>query len=143
MMLSMFRKRATLAPFLAILVVVLVLAGSAVGSVPAAPSAHASTFSDVFGDADCSGGLDPIDSLVILVQLSGVADAPCGELADVQCDVDTDVTDALQILRFKGGLGVTHQSGCPAIGEPLGPTPNPLLVTVVLDPARAVTAKIA
>lgn len=99
---------------------------------PASPPSKASPLSGlpagqggILGDADCSGSVNPVDSLVILRQDGGLADAPCGEVADVQCDGDVDPIDSLQILRWDGGLAVSQEDGCGAIGEPGGPEEIP------------------
>jgi hypothetical protein len=80
--------------------------------------------SDLMGDADCSGTVNPVDGLAVLRHDSGSAEAPCVDLADVQCDGDVDPIDALQLLRFDAGLEVTQDDGCTEIGEPVGPPPT-------------------
>jgi hypothetical protein len=102
--------------FVALLGLALLLPVSSSGGIPpsASPAAAAST---IAGDANCSGAVDPIDSLVILRGDAGLATPPCTDLADVQCDGDVDPVDSLQILRFDAGLSVIQQPGCTSIGE--------------------------
>jgi hypothetical protein len=80
------------------------------------------------GDADCSGAVNPIDSLAILRQDGGVADVGCPERADTNCDEAVDPVDSLRILRFDAGLPLAAIAGCTPIGDPLveaTPTPSP------------------
>ncbi len=80
------------------------------------------------GDADCSGGIDTFDVLVILLAFSGIEGAigdcppvpsgntPAGQGGDIDCDGDVDSVDALHIMRFLAGLEILLPSGCPPIG---------------------------
>ncbi|MEX0682670.1 MAG: hypothetical protein WD904_04050 [Dehalococcoidia bacterium] len=110
---------------LAVVVAVLTLLPEGANAVAPAGEAPA----DRLGDADCSGSVNPVDSLLILRQDAALGDVPCADLADVQCDGDIDPVDSLQILRWDGGLSVSQQPGCVAIGEPLtfGPTSYDLI----------------
>jgi hypothetical protein len=108
-----------MARIVAIAVVLGCLLAASAGEVPA--EAGEGT---LLGDADCSGAVNPVDSLVILRQDSGSGAAACPELADVQCDGDVDPIDALQLLRFDAGLTVNQEEGCAGIGEPVGPPPS-------------------
>jgi hypothetical protein len=110
---------------LVVTLAVLCLAGAtAAGGAPA---------SNILGDADCSGTVNPVDSLVVLRDDSGLAQAPCAQLADVQCDGDIDPIDSLLILRFDAGLSVTQEQDCPAIGEPIDQTAPPTSETLIAD----------
>jgi len=71
------------------------------------------------GDADCDGGIDAVDGLTILREVSGQAEVPCRAAADVDCDGALHAVDALLILRFVAGLPVGGNAGCTPIGESL------------------------
>ncbi|MFQ5472653.1 MAG: hypothetical protein ACE5FA_07200, partial [Dehalococcoidia bacterium] len=117
---------------IAVLVVAsLIAAGSEAGM----SVRNTSALDDILGDANCSGAVDPVDALAILRGEAGLAAPPCVDLADVQCDGDVDTIDALQILRFNAGLSVVQESGCPSIGETVGPPPSSfdLIDQAVLD----------
>lgn len=86
----------------------------------------------VWGDINCSGEPDPIDSLLTLRFDSGLdtntGDCPgFGQVIDVQnasphpwgdvdCGGDITPVDSLKLLRFDAGLSVAQADGCPAIG---------------------------
>ena len=69
------------------------------------------------GDADCSGGIDSVDALMILKDVAGVDEAGCGEAADVDCDGDLTAADSLGVLRYVVSLPFNPPAGCTPIGE--------------------------
>ncbi len=69
------------------------------------------------GDADCSGGINSVDALVILMDVAGIDEAGCGGAADVDCDGDLTSTDSLGVLRYVVSLPFTVPAGCTPIGE--------------------------
>ena len=86
-----------------------------------------------WGDNNCSGSADPIDSLLTLRfdaglgtntndcpdfgQVVEVAFASPHPWGDVDCGGDVNPVDSLKLLRFDAGLGVTQPEGCPAMGS--------------------------
>ena len=87
----------------------------------------------VWGDANCSGGANPVDSLLTLrhdaglsantgdcpalgqvVEVSNASPHPWG---DVDCSGEANPIDSLKILRADAGLVVTQPGSCPAIGS--------------------------
>ncbi|MEX0682639.1 MAG: choice-of-anchor Q domain-containing protein [Dehalococcoidia bacterium] len=86
----------------------------------------------VWGDDNCSGEADPIDSLLTLRHDAGlstntgdcpnmgevveVADASPHPWGDVDCSGGVDPVDSLKLLRFDAGLPVTQEDGCPLLG---------------------------
>ena len=89
----------------------------------------------VWGDVNCSGESDPIDSLALLRFDSGLpVSQPPGfpalghdvtpaavQLAwgDIDCNGDINSVDALKVLRSDLGLAVSRAPGCPEIGSGL------------------------
>lgn len=89
----------------------------------------------VWGDANCSGSANPIDSLLTLRHDAGLSantgDCPgFGQVVevafasphpwgDVDCGGDITPVDSLKLLRFDAGLSVTQADGCPLIGPPV------------------------
>ena len=89
----------------------------------------------VWGDVNCSGESNPIDSLVLLRFDSGlsVGQPPgCPALGhqltaasapftwgDVDCSGGINPVDALKVLRSDAGLAVSKAPGCPDIGGAL------------------------
>jgi len=87
----------------------------------------------VWGDNNCSGGADPIDSLLTLRFDAGLStntgDCPdFGQVVDVQnasphpwgdvdCGGDVTPVDSLKLLRFDAGLSVSQADDCPLIGS--------------------------
>jgi hypothetical protein len=86
-----------------------------------------------FGDINCNGPADSVDSLVIQRDLASLPISqtqPCpgiGEIVDIQdaskhpwgdvdCDGDVDTVDSLKLLRFVAALSVQQEEGCPEIG---------------------------
>ncbi|MEX0684236.1 MAG: CSLREA domain-containing protein [Dehalococcoidia bacterium] len=86
----------------------------------------------VWGDANCSGGADPVDSLITLRFDAGlstntgdcpamgdtvdVLDASLHPWGDVDCGGEVNPVDSLKLLRFDAGLTVTQPAACPEIG---------------------------
>jgi parallel beta-helix repeat protein len=89
----------------------------------------------LWGDVDCSDGVDPVDSLKLLRFDAGLSVAqgmncpPVGEphqfngseelWGDIDCSDAVDPVDSLKALRHDAGLSVAQGSGCPPIGEPV------------------------
>ncbi|MCH7808945.1 MAG: PD40 domain-containing protein [Chloroflexi bacterium] len=97
----------------------------------------------VWGDDQCDGEPNPIDSLITLrwdagfaVQLNGcppmdkeievlsITPAGLGEgdgdpqnWGNVDCDGQVSPVDSLKILRYDAGLDVAQEQGCPPIGD--------------------------
>ncbi|HUF53895.1 MAG TPA: hypothetical protein VMR52_09010 [Dehalococcoidia bacterium] len=86
-----------------------------------------------WGDNNCSGAVDPVDSLLTLrfdsgqsastgecpafgeqVEVPGGANFPWG---DIDCSGDVALVDALKLLRFDAGLSAAQGPGCPILGE--------------------------
>ena len=86
----------------------------------------------IWGDHDCSGSSDPVDSLLTLRHDAGLSAAtgdcpPLGSIVDVSeasphpwgdvdCGGDVTPVDSLKILRSDVGLGIQQGAGCPSIG---------------------------
>jgi hypothetical protein len=86
----------------------------------------------VWGDNNCSGEADPIDSLLTLRHDAGLSantgDCPAMGAGvtlviassliwgDADCNGSADPIDSLKLLRFDAGLSVTQEEGCPSIG---------------------------
>lgn len=82
-----------------------------------------------FGDVDCSGGVNSVDSLKVLrfnASLSVTQTDPCVDLGqalpnteiqgDVDCSNTVNAVDSLKLLRFSAALSVTQNDPCPDIG---------------------------
>ena len=85
-----------------------------------------------WGDANCSGSTNPIDSLLTLRADAGLdtntGDCPdFGQVVDVQnasphpwgdvdCGGDITPVDSLKLLRYDAGLSVSQATNCPEIG---------------------------
>jgi len=85
-----------------------------------------------WGDANCSGEADLVDSLLTLREDAGlpVDTGDCPQLGaevdvlfaslhiwgDVDCSGALNLVDSLKILRFDAGLSVLQEEGCPLIG---------------------------
>lgn len=85
-----------------------------------------------WGDANCSGQLNPVDSLLTLRHDAGlgidtgacpamgteidVLNASPHIWGDVDCNAEVTPVDSLKLLRFDAGLSVTQEDGCPGIG---------------------------
>jgi len=86
----------------------------------------------IWGDNNCSGEADPIDSLLTLRFDAGLgADTgECPEMGevvevvnasphpwgDIDCGGDVNPVDSLKLLRFDAGLEVSQEPGCPDVG---------------------------
>jgi titin len=81
------------------------------------------------GDVDCSGGVNAIDSLLVLRHASGLPvtqNEPCPDIGtvitqtigDVDCSGLVNSIDALKILRFSAALTNTQIEPCTDIGLP-------------------------
>jgi CSLREA domain-containing protein len=87
----------------------------------------------IWGDDNCSGEADPVDSLLTLRHDAGLA-ANTGQCpafgtpvelliataltwGDIDCSSAVDPVDSLKLLRFDAGLSVSQQPGCPAMGS--------------------------
>lgn len=87
----------------------------------------------IWGDDDCDGDVDSVDSLknlrfvaaLSVSQEKGcpgfgqevrISDSPSRLWADVDCDGDIDSVDALKILRHVAALTVNQPKGCAQIG---------------------------
>lgn len=93
----------------------------------------------VWGDIDCSGQANPIDSLGLLRADAGLPvnaahpDCPgVGESVgqgltwgNVDCIGGVTPVDSLKLLRADAGLPIDQAPGCPIVGEPLDGDPAP------------------
>ena len=86
-----------------------------------------------WGDHNCSGSANPIDSLLTLRHDAGLSantgDCPdFGQVVDVafasphpwgdvDCGGDITPVDSLKLLRYDAGLSVSQADGCPLIGS--------------------------
>jgi uncharacterized delta-60 repeat protein len=111
------------------------------GSVQVADGLRAAVFklgstpagvSRTWGDNNCSGDADPVDSLLTLRFDAGLptntgdcpalgdsVDVSIAELrvwGDLDCSGEVNPVDSLKLLRFDAGLGVTQPAGCPEPG---------------------------
>ena len=87
----------------------------------------------VWGDHNCSGSTDPVDSLLTLRfdaglgtntggcpafgQVVDVADASPHVWGDIDCSGEVTPVDSLKVLRFDAGLGVSQEIDCPPISS--------------------------
>jgi Tol biopolymer transport system component len=87
----------------------------------------------IWGDVNCSGTADPIDSLLVLRHDAGLSVSvaqgcpqPDAQVsvdgidrlyADSDCAGDVNPIDSLKLLRFDAGLSVNQEEGCPLIGS--------------------------
>jgi hypothetical protein len=60
-----------------------------------------------------------VDALGVLRYVAALGVPPCIGLADIDCDGDIDVVDALFILRFLAALPFPLPPGCPLVGAPV------------------------
>ena len=88
-----------------------------------------------WGDDNCSGDADPIDSLLTLRHDAGltvntgdcpgmgevveVANASPHPWGDIDCSGEVNPVDSLKLLRFDAGLDVSQPANCPEIGDPV------------------------
>lgn len=105
---------------------------SASASAPVSATATPAPVSTVWGDANCSGGVDPVDSLFTLRFDAGLGinTGGCPEMGaevevlsasphvwgDVDCGGEITPVDSLKLLRFDAGLDVAQGQGCPGMG---------------------------
>jgi Tol biopolymer transport system component len=103
------------------------------GVVPQEPTPTPVPGLRTWGDNNCSGAADPVDSLVTLRHDAGLGTdtGDCPEMGqvvevalasphpwgDVDCDGDVNPVDSLKLLRFDGGLDVAQEPNCPPIGS--------------------------
>ena len=87
----------------------------------------------VWGDNNCSGSVDPVDSLLTLRHDAGLSanTGDCPEMGravdvqnaslhpwgDVDCGGEITPVDSLKLLRHDAGLGVAQAADCPSIGS--------------------------
>jgi TolB protein len=87
----------------------------------------------VWGDNNCSGAADPVDSLLTLRSDAGlptntgdcpafgtevdVVSASLHLWGDVDCNDAVNPVDSLKLLRFDAGLSVVQEASCPLIGS--------------------------
>jgi len=85
-----------------------------------------------WGDNNCSGSADPVDSLLTLRYGAGLSanTGSCPEMGmvvevvgasphlwgDVDCGGDVNSVDSLKLLRFDAGLTVSQEADCPEVG---------------------------
>jgi subtilisin family serine protease len=86
-----------------------------------------------WGDGNCSGAADPVDSLLTLRHDAGlgvntgacpdfgdvvdVLNASLHPWGDVDCSGLVNPIDSLKLLRFDAGLGVSQAANCPQLGS--------------------------
>ena len=96
------------------------------------PTTSPSGDARIWGDNNCSGGVNPVDSLLVLRDDAGlptdtgecpdmgqvveVANASPHPWGDVDCSAAMTPVDSLKILRDDAGLDVSRAAGCPDIG---------------------------
>jgi hypothetical protein len=102
---------------------------------PPSPTPAPTPSANAFGNADCGGGINSVDSLKILRYGAGLTytqTEPCPDIGtalarlgaagmltqmgDVDCDEDVDSVDALKILRSVASLPVAQTEPCRDIG---------------------------
>jgi hypothetical protein len=87
----------------------------------------------IWGDHNCSGEANPVDSLLTLRFDAGLSTStgPCPTMgqtvevvgasphawADIDCSGAVDPVDSLKLLRFDAGLSVSQNALCPAVGS--------------------------
>jgi hypothetical protein len=108
----------------------------------------------IWGDSNCSGSADPIDSLLTLRFDAGlptstngcpefgetvdVADASLHLWGDADCSGAPDPVDSLKLLRFDAGLDASQAEDCPAFGSAITFTP-PATPTSTASPSPTPT----
>ncbi len=86
----------------------------------------------LWGDSDCSGAVNPVDSLKTLRSDAGLPVSKTGDCPEIASDVTVDGTarlwndvdcggavnpvDSLKTLRYDAGLSVSQVAGCPDVG---------------------------
>ncbi|MEX0682212.1 MAG: LpqB family beta-propeller domain-containing protein [Dehalococcoidia bacterium] len=102
--------------------------------------------SRLWGDGDCSGEVNPVDSLKTLRHDAGLnvdSVTGCPELGsdvdadndprlwgDVDCSGAVNPIDSLKLLRYDGGLPVDQSPDCPSIGVSMVVVLTPALLLV-------------
>jgi hypothetical protein len=82
------------------------------------------------GDADCDGDVDSEDGILVLMLAAGFSPSvPCLDLHGVNCQGLVDITDALAILSYLGGIPFELPVGCPPLGTVVTPSPSPVPTT--------------
>lgn len=87
----------------------------------------------IWGDDNCSGSADPVDSLLTLRFDAGLStstgecpgmgeavdiiNASVHSWGDVDCSGSIDPIDSLKLLRSDAGLSVSQTGNCPLIGS--------------------------
>jgi hypothetical protein len=87
----------------------------------------------VWGDANCTQDVNPVDSLLTLREDAGLSvnTGACPPLnstvdvlnasphtwGDIDCGGELVPVDSLKILRYDAGLSVAQAGGCPLIGS--------------------------
>ena len=87
----------------------------------------------VWGDANCSGSANPVDSLLTLRSDAGLSafTGDCPEInanidvlnasphiwGDVDCSGDVTPVDSLKLLRYDAGLSISQEADCLEIGS--------------------------
>jgi hypothetical protein len=98
-------RLAVIAPIAILLLVVFQQAGTLQG-----PRGAEAAFS---GDFNCDGSVNSRDVITVLAVSGGVQPLPnCANAASVDCDGDTDVTDALVLLHYLAATSVSLPAGC-------------------------------
>jgi hypothetical protein len=84
----------------------------------------------IWGDDNCDGSANPVDSLLTLRFDAGLSTSTCRPMGlvvevasasphpwgDVDCSGTVDPVDSLKLLRFDAGLSVSQEPGCPQVG---------------------------
>ncbi|MCH7484667.1 MAG: hypothetical protein IIA90_05905 [Chloroflexi bacterium] len=86
----------------------------------------------LWGDSDCSGAVNPVDSLKTLRSDAGLSVSKTGDCPDIASEVTVNGTarlwndvdcggavnpvDSLKTLRHDAGLSVSQAAGCPGMG---------------------------
>jgi hypothetical protein len=100
---------------------------------PTTPTAPPQGQLVAWGDWNCSGGADPVDSLLNLRHDAGLStntgDCPAMGTpvnlliasaltwGDADCNATRDPVDSLKLLRHDAGLSVSQDEDCPALGS--------------------------
>ncbi len=89
----------------------------------------------IWGDNNCSGEPDPVDSLVtlrfdaglstntgdcpLMAEVINIVGASLHQWGDVDCSGAVNPVDSLKLLRYDAGLSVGQGSNCPEMGAPV------------------------
>ncbi len=112
----------------------------------------------VWGDANCSGEANPVDSLFTLRFDAGLPTdtGDCPEMGleidvlnasphiwgDVDCSGEVNPIDSLKILRSDAGLGVTQEADCPEMGQQVQITPAQMDTRATVSGSRAESLRV-